>query len=132
MSNSDTAVDVQNKFAFYLVALVFTVLALAVETAAFSMSKLADGFELFAWASLLISGLSGLRRLEMMSTIYSIAGKDYQGEKDRKIQGEALDNKQKFAYRWYLAHKWLFVAGLVFLIVSRGSVPLTNLILCNG
>jgi hypothetical protein len=54
----------QEKFEFYLLSLVFTLLALAVQSATFGASLPKNAFELLAWMLFLISGLSGLYRLQ--------------------------------------------------------------------
>jgi len=54
----------QEKFEFYLLSLVFTLLALAVQSATFGAILPKNGLELLAWLLFLISGLSGLYRLE--------------------------------------------------------------------
>lgn len=56
----------QEKFDFYLVSLVFTLLALSIQTATFGASNIADFCELIGWALLLISGIAGLSRLEYL------------------------------------------------------------------
>ena len=67
----------QEKFEFYLVGLVFTLLALSIQTAKFGQSNLFDFFELSGWLSLAVSGLSGLSRLEYIPVIRDkIATKD--------------------------------------------------------
>jgi hypothetical protein len=62
----------QDKFEFYIIALTFTTLGLSVQTADFGRNLFADGLELAAWASLLLSGLWGLRRLEGKPHLYKL------------------------------------------------------------
>ena len=66
MSDNERAVahQSQEKFQFYGVALVFTILGLSIQTATFDGHVVARIFELLSWLMLLISGLSGLSHLE--------------------------------------------------------------------
>ncbi len=60
------AVNTQEKFEFYVISLVFTLLAVSIQTAEFNFSKVSDSFELAGWAALLISGIFGLWRVEYL------------------------------------------------------------------
>jgi hypothetical protein len=55
---------IREKFDFYLVALAFTILGLAVQTAKFGVLVWADVFEMTGWMCLLVSGVVGLSRME--------------------------------------------------------------------
>lgn len=125
--NSEVGIDVQNKFAFYVVALVFTILGLSVETADFGSSRFADAAELFAWLALLVSGLCGLRRIELMPSIYRLAGLDVSGKEAREVLERGIQEKQDAGLRYYYAHKTLFILGLVALITARGYKPFLGL-----
>ena len=70
--NLTIAVDLQNKFEFYFIGLVFTVLALSIQTASIAKGHIQYFFEIFAWFSLLLSGFSGLLKLECKSEIYEV------------------------------------------------------------
>lgn len=63
-SDVEYARQLQEKFELYLLGLIFTLLALAIQTAKFGVSDWADAFELGGWLCLLVSGLFGLSRLE--------------------------------------------------------------------
>ena len=69
MSKSDMEVahQTQEKFEFYLISLVFTLLALSVQTAKFGDNIIPVIFELSGWLFLLTSGLFGLWRIEYLS-----------------------------------------------------------------
>lgn len=58
------AQQTQEKFQFYLLSLVFTLLALSVQTAKFENVIAANALELFGWIFLIVSGFSGLSRME--------------------------------------------------------------------
>lgn len=66
MSDNERAVahQSQEKFQFYGVVLVFTILGLSIQTSAFDGHVIARICELFSWLMLLVSGLSGLSHLE--------------------------------------------------------------------
>ena len=63
----EIAHQTQEKFEFYLLGLVFTLLVLSVQTATLHQSNLANFCELLAWFSLLTSGVVGLWRMEYSS-----------------------------------------------------------------
>ena len=62
--------DVQLKFDFYFVALVFTILGLSVQISSSSDLHWQRYCEFFAWIALLISGMCGLFRLANKSVAY--------------------------------------------------------------
>ena len=63
-SEREIAHNTQEKFEFYLISLVFTLLALSIQTAKLGAFIFSDVMELIGWFSLLISGVAGLWRLE--------------------------------------------------------------------
>ena len=67
MSNQST--EYQKKFDFYLLALVFTILGLTIQTSNFSLFYCQYIFELSGWVALLISGLAGLSKMEWIPVI---------------------------------------------------------------
>lgn len=71
--NIHAAQRFQERFEFYLVALTFTLLGLAAQTASFGQLPVADLAELAAWGALLLSGLTGLARLEGIPHFYKLA-----------------------------------------------------------
>jgi hypothetical protein len=56
--------EAQQKFDYYVVALIFTLLAVSVQTGAFGESATRDALELASWVLLLVAGLLALWRLE--------------------------------------------------------------------
>ena len=60
MDNIEYSRQLQEKFELYLLALTFTLLGLAVQTAKFGSFRMADALEILGWIALAISGLSGL------------------------------------------------------------------------
>src|SRR5258708_3504598 len=69
MSERAVAQQGQEKFQFYLLSLVFTLLALSVQTAKLGTSVVADYIELAGWALLLASGIAGLWFMETNPTL---------------------------------------------------------------
>jgi len=78
----EIAQKTQEKFEFYVISLVFTLLALSIQTAKFGDFVVADTLELLGWLCLLISGISGLWRLEYIPV-----------ERLKKIQKEEFESK---------------------------------------
>ena len=72
--NTQAGQRFQEKFEFYLVALAFAILGLAAQTAEFGNFVWADLAELAAWGALLLSGLTGVARLEDIPHIYKLLG----------------------------------------------------------
>ena len=62
----------QQKFDFYAVALCFTLLGLAIQTASFGTNPAADLFELIGWLALLTAGIAGFSRLEWQPQVYQL------------------------------------------------------------
>ena len=95
-SEREVAQRSQEKFEFYLVGLVFTLLALSIQTAKFGQSNLSDVFELSGWACLAVSGLIGLWRLEYIPVIRNkIAIKDEFDEKLDELRELELKGVQE-------------------------------------
>ena len=69
--NSENAIaqQTQEKFEFYLLSLVFTLLALSIQTAKFEGVAVADLLELAGWVFFIVSGISGLSRMEWVPII---------------------------------------------------------------
>lgn len=150
--NLEISIQTQQKFEFYFLALVFTVLGLSIQTSHFS-TKIQAAFEIGAWLSLLVSGLAGLSRMEWIPVSY----KSYSELKEEKVfiseaktgrllkdeeSGKILSDVEAMEMIQHVAdrikertkkmgeiehrhniksflHKWLFVAGLALLIISR-------------
>jgi len=61
--------ETQEKFQFYALALIFTLLAAAIQSASLQRSKLEIVFELLGWVGLLVAGVSGLWKVEWAAPI---------------------------------------------------------------
>jgi len=85
--------QITQKFEFYFLALVFTVLGLAIQTSSFSTYYCQYVFELFAWISLLLSGLAGLSRLEWATVAYRHYGEIANKEQELKTIKEGLTGR---------------------------------------
>jgi len=72
--NIAIARDVQLKFDFYMLALVFTILGLSMQTATTTRTYGQCYLEFSAWIALSISALSGLMRIEWMPVLYKHHG----------------------------------------------------------
>jgi hypothetical protein len=79
-SNAAISRRLQERFETYFIGLIFTVLALSIQTGAFGAAPAADALELLAWLLLLISGLAGLSRAEWLPVLYTGAA-----ERDKRL-----------------------------------------------
>jgi hypothetical protein len=70
--NIEVGQRIQEKFDAYLLGLIFTTLALSLQTAKFGTYLIADSLELVSWMLLLIAGLAGLSRLEWIPELYRL------------------------------------------------------------
>lgn len=83
MNDKGYGIQLQEKFEVYLLGLVFTVLALAVQTAKFdNVNIVAACLELASWVALLISGLVGLWRMEWIPVAHIEHAGQLQSEAD--------------------------------------------------
>jgi hypothetical protein len=87
--NIDLAIQVQQKFEFYFLALVFTLLGLSVQT-----STITGGwqgfFEIASLVTLLVSGIAGLLRLEQVPRFYELIGNLQEGKNRLGILNKGL------------------------------------------
>lgn len=89
---AETAIDLQAKFEYYFLGLIFAVLALSIQTAKFGQHHVADLFELLGWLLLFVSGVVGIFRGEWIPVVYRIEAKLQQTRHEiEQIQG-ALQN----------------------------------------
>ena len=74
-SSAEIAIELRAKFEFYLLALVFSILGLSIQTAEFGTYLTADAFELAGWMLLFASGVIGILRGEWIPVAYDIQSK---------------------------------------------------------
>jgi len=74
-TSAEIAIQFRGKFEFYLLALTFGILALAMQTAKFGDLLLVDVLELAGWLALFASGMFGLLRAEWVPVAYEIQSK---------------------------------------------------------
>ena len=125
-TNLMLAVRTKEKFEFYMVALVFTVLALSVQTATFGSHVISDAAELAAWLALLASGLAGLWRIELVGLYYYGAYKAQalpEGNPSKRTIENKLHKMEATSMRRYKLHKWCFIVGLPLLVFARAYHP---------
>ena len=111
--------EVHFKFEFYLVALTFTIAAAAIQTGKFGGYFSLDFFEGAAWVALVVSGLTGLWRLEYFAPMLGahwnlVSGAVPQPEAESQKAALEASNRRK-----YKAQRLLFVAGIVSLLLAR-------------
>ena len=70
--NVEIAQRLQERFETYWLGLIFTLLALSVQTAKFGVAVPADALELASWVLLLGAGLAGLSRFEWLPELYRL------------------------------------------------------------
>jgi hypothetical protein len=88
-ASRDYSRDLQERLEVYLIGLVFTLLAAAVQTAKFSGGPLADACELTSWLCLFTSGLAGMWRLEWLPVAHLAHG----AQQDAEESIEQLDEQ---------------------------------------
>ena len=144
-----TTYEGQSKFNFYLVALDFSILGLAVQTfSATGVPRIAQACEIIGWFSLLVSGLFALsyvewssKAIDLNTIVEKLSSKeppsgDYAEElqKQRKALDDSLAavGKQQC---WlpkdrtkYSIGKWGFLAGVALLAVGRTWPHVSNLL----
>ena len=87
MTNREHAIETSRKFEFYLLALVFTVLGLSIQTGALKSHNYQFIFEISSWTAFLISGLAGLSRMEWIPHLYNqTADQEYDAQLVKTLQ----------------------------------------------
>ena len=89
-NNLAFARQTQHKFEFYFIALVFTILALSIQTSVMTSSNWQRFFEILSWICLLLSGLAGLSRLEWVAVAFRQYGVRQSHQKDAKKTDKGL------------------------------------------
>ncbi|MCK5100957.1 MAG: hypothetical protein KAR45_22800 [Desulfobacteraceae bacterium] len=69
-TNQDVSIEIQQKFEFYFLSLVFVLLGLSIQTAKIGNYQAQDLIEICGWVCFFISGISGLSRMEWLSPVY--------------------------------------------------------------
>jgi hypothetical protein len=87
--NIDFAIQAKQKFEFYFLALVFTILGLSVQTSTITGSW-QYLFETASWVMLLVSGIAGLSRLEGTPHAYERIGLQQEGKNRLEIINKGL------------------------------------------
>ena len=82
------AIQLQEKFQLYLVSLVFTLLALSIQSAKLGTYRHLDYIELAGWLALLISGIAGLWHIEYAPVIRT------KGAMQHRFENEILEYKR--------------------------------------
>jgi len=151
------SIQTQEKFEFYLLSLVFTLLAASIQTAKFGTSMFADLMELLGWICLLVAGLAGLLRMEIVPLARANHARQVEAERDiERIRSEpqiqsgeqrvrlddVLRDKQKYVaelkavvkkqeaqlFPRYRIHKWAFFGGVTAVAIARAWPPLHSLL----
>lgn len=87
--NTEISLRLKERFEFYIIALIFTILGLSIQTATFEASLISDILELVGWLLLLTSGLAGLSRLEYLPVTYDMYAEAEKREADGNRVREA-------------------------------------------
>ena len=127
------AQEYAQKFDFYLVALVFTLTGLSVQTAKFDGGVYGVAFELLGWIALLLSGVLGLKRLSAFSIIYQLLHRREIHESsisksDLKRLDDSIDSEEEKVinmYKWCLS---LMIGGIICIMISRALAPISSII----
>jgi hypothetical protein len=89
------AQETETKFQFYAIALIFTILALSVQTSPEYASRISRIFELIAWTFLIIAGFLGLAYIERIPLgirlmwDYDLVEKELENRRDfQQLAGE--------------------------------------------
>lgn len=91
MSDLEHSRELQEKFELYLLALIFTILGLAIQTAKLGTSRVTGSLEVLGWLSLVFSGLSGLSRLEWVPVALKTGSQLQEIRKERQQLADAAE-----------------------------------------
>jgi hypothetical protein len=93
--NQRLAYEIKTKYEYWLVGLIFAVLALAVETATFDGPRAGQVCELSAWIVLLAAGVLGIVRMEWTPTFYYLGSRKARTESLRqRLQAAQLSGER--------------------------------------
>src|SRR5271170_4479022 len=93
--NQSFANDFQQKFEMYFLALIFTIVGLAIQSAKFSSDRWQWGLEISGWACLVAAGIVGLLRMRLVPGIFRAAASQFQQE-DLLSDAKAAPDASKF------------------------------------
>jgi len=91
MSDLEHSRELQEKFELYLLALIFTILGLAIQTAKLGINRASDVLEVLGWLSLMVSGLTGLSRLEWVPVALKTGSQLQDIRNERKRLADAAE-----------------------------------------
>ena len=164
ITHIEMAAKTQEKFEFYILSLVFTLLALSIQSAKFQNPSYVNFIELLGWGSFFVSGLAGLWRMEFIPVQHGKLAKRHEIEEQiiqyeeikRKgisevsviltggtekidetlnnnrealvILDNVIDKIDQHNLIKYKVHKYAFVIGLLFVLLSRGYEPLSKIV----
>lgn len=73
----DASHRIQEKYDFYILALTFTIVGFAIQTQPESFSLIGKIAELLSWLFLILSGITGIFRIEKQYELYQLAHHQY-------------------------------------------------------
>ena len=101
--NFAIAREINHKFEFYFLALVFTILGFSLQTSAFTKNYNQYIFESFSLLSFLISGLAGLFRIEWLGVAFRHYGTTQDAQKKLDLINQGLEGRPivDYSYKEY-------------------------------
>ena len=109
--NFELGREIQVKFEFYLVALIFSIFGFCVQT----ITNYENIFSIISLICLLISGLCGLLRIEKTYLTLMKIGIIQKLNQSVNHLGKKLDKTKNL----YEIQKWFLVIGLIFLLIYK-------------
>ena len=117
-------IELRHRFELYFVTLIFTLLALAIQTSKKSSYPAINCVEFIGWISLLISGLLGLYSVNKLWLrevgAAEVHLRSLHGQNTRELMQD-VNNLEGLIKSTINARNALFIIGLIALIASRGA-----------